>query len=223
MDIVVRQLVKNYQLGEETIHVLHGVDWEIASGEFVSLTGTSGVGKSTLLHLLGLLDNATSGMISLNNVVVDVFTSSEKAHFRNQNIGFVFQFHHLLPELTALENVEIPLLIRRCSVKEAKERAQYWLEAVGLSHRLHHQPGELSGGEQQRVALARALVAEPKLLLADEPTGNLDERTGNEIFDLMRSISRNKKVTTIIVTHNSRLAEKADKQYSLTQEGLSLL
>lgn len=220
MRIETRGLQKNYLQEGHRIEVLRGLDFEIAAGSFCSLTGTSGVGKSTLLHLLGTLDTPTDGTVLWNGVDVFKMRSHEIAKFRNDNIGFVFQFHHLLPEFSALENVKIPLKIRREGGLSAENKAQKILEMVGLSNRVLHKPGELSGGEQQRVALARALVTEPQLLLADEPTGNLDEATSDSIMRLMLDLNREKKVTVLLVTHNTRLADKANRKLVLTKEGM---
>lgn len=221
MQIEVSALTKSYFRGNVEIPVLSGIDLSLAAGDMVSLTGASGVGKSTLLHVLGTLDAPTGGKVLWNGD--DVFASknpAEIARFRNTFIGFVFQFHHLLPEFSALENVKIPLLIRREADARASEKARALLETVGLSHRLHHKPGELSGGEQQRVALARALVTEPKLLLADEPTGNLDEATSAGIMDLILRLNEERGLSVLLVTHNTRLAERASRRLVLTKSGL---
>ncbi len=220
MKIEVSGLQKSYFLREQRVPVLLGLDFKILSGEFVSLTGSSGVGKSTLLHILGTLDTPTSGTVSLDNINVFEKDPASIAQFRNQNIGFVFQFHHLLPEFSAVENVEIPLLIRREKKEIAQQKALKMLHKVGLAHRFNHKPGELSGGEQQRVALARALVTSPKLLLADEPTGNLDEETGARIIELMQQLNTDEKVTVIVVTHNLRLAKQAQRQLVLNDDGI---
>jgi len=220
MHIKATGLKKSYFQGANEVKVLHGIDCELLPGSMTSLTGASGVGKSTLLHVLGTLDTPTEGSILWNDVDVLSGRSFEISAFRNQNIGFVFQFHHLLPEFTAIENVKIPLKIRRVEDGEATRRAEAMLNMVGLSHRIQHKPGELSGGEQQRVALARALITEPQLLLADEPTGNLDERTSDDIMNLMLKLNREQKVTVLLVTHNTRLAEKADYRLVLTKEGI---
>ncbi len=223
MKIEVSGLQKSYFLNKQQIPVLLGVNLSITSGDFVSLTGTSGVGKSTLLHILGTLDSPTKGEVKLADINVFAEKPDRIAQFRNQNIGFVFQFHHLLPEFSALENVAIPLLIRREKKQAAQEKALEMLVRVGLSHRFNHKPGELSGGEQQRVALARALVTSPQLLLADEPTGNLDEETGARIIELMQQINHEQKVTVIIVTHNLRLAKQARRQLILSVDGIQEL
>ncbi|MGB4600667.1 MAG: ABC transporter ATP-binding protein [Trichlorobacter sp.] len=199
-------LCKRYTLGSATVEVLQGIHLEIAAGTTTALVGASGAGKSTLLHILGALDRPSSGVVRYRND--ELFTRSDQqlADFRNRSIGFVFQFHHLLPEFTALENVMMPALIARQSRRAAQERAVQLLEQVGLSHRLTHRPGELSGGEQQRVAIARALVLGPELLLADEPTGNLDMKTSESIHELLRRLQQDSGITLVIVTHNERLA-----------------
>lgn len=203
MKIQVQSLFKSYFLESKEIAVLRGLDLTIESGSMLSITGPSGVGKSTLLHILGTLDTPTSGKILLDGQNIFSKSAIEIAEFRNRQIGFVFQFHHLLPEFMALENVSMPLLMR--GDKRAHTEAKKWLERVGLSERLYHKPGELSGGEQQRVALARALVTQPNLLLADEPTGNLDEATGLEIIELIRELNKELGMTVLLVTHNPRL------------------
>jgi lipoprotein-releasing system ATP-binding protein len=197
------------------VEVLRGINLTLSEGERIAIVGASGVGKTTLLHILGTLDRPTSGKVFYGGR--DVFTQSEKelALFRNREIGFVFQFHHLLPEFTALENTMMPCLIREMSKKEAAARAESILSLVGLKHRLPHKPGELSGGEQQRVAVARALVLEPEVLLADEPTGNLDTKTGEAVFELLQELNRIKGVTLIVVTHNLKLAAGMSRQVHL--------
>ena len=209
--IEARDLKKSFRLDQTEVHVLKGVSLEIKRGEMVAIVGASGVGKTTLLHILGTLDRPTSGAVRFDGD--DVFAKEEQAlaEFRNRTIGFVFQFHHLLPEFTALENVMMPALIRRQTEGEARAAAEAVLKEVGLEHRLEHRTGELSGGEQQRVAVARALVLHPDLVLADEPTGNLDTHTGEEVFRLMRDLNRVKGVTFVIVTHNETLSNQADR------------
>jgi lipoprotein-releasing system ATP-binding protein len=202
-------LWKVFDHGGRRIEVLRGIDLDLAPGALVSIVGASGVGKSTLLHLLGTLDVPTAGSISFDGVDVTSLSARALATFRNRSIGFVFQFHHLLPEFTALENVMMPGLISRLSRKESRERAGCLLERVGLSERLHHRPGELSGGEQQRVALARALLLSPRLLLGDEPTGNLDTKTGQDMHDLFFELNRELGMTLLLVTHNNELAGRA--------------
>jgi lipoprotein-releasing system ATP-binding protein len=209
--ITAHDLKKSFHLDMTEIHVLNGVSLEITRGEMVAIVGASGVGKTTLLHILGTLDRPTSGSVRFDGE--DVFARNEPAlaDFRNRKIGFVFQFHHLLPEFTALENVMMPALIRRQTEEEARAAAESVLKEVGLEHRLEHRTGEMSGGEQQRVAMARALVLQPDLVLADEPTGNLDTHTGEEVFRLMRDLNRAKGVTFVIVTHNEALSNQADR------------
>ena len=213
--IEVQELFKTFGNGAKRVDVLKGIDLLIPRGETVAIVGASGVGKTTLLHVLGTLDRPTSGKVLYENQ--DVFTLDERALalFRNRQVGFVFQFHHLLPEFSALENVMMPCLIQGISKAEAGQRAESILTLVGLRERLIHKPGELSGGEQQRVAVARAMVLEPKVLLADEPTGNLDTKTGESVFDLLDELNRTKRVTLIIVTHNPGLADRMSRQIHL--------
>ena len=214
-----RSLHKSYWLSEKEIHVLRGASFALRAGEMASLVGPSGVGKSTFLHVVGTLDPPTSGHVLYDGQ--DAFEMGEErlARFRNRNIGFVFQFHYLLPEFTALQNAAMPALISRLPREEAERVAREMLELVGLAHRLDHRPGELSGGEQQRVALARALVLKPRLLLADEPTGNLDEATGEGIYQLLFDLNRRLGIAAIVVTHNPRLAERMPRRLRL-HEGL---
>ncbi len=213
--IRIENLRKSYDLNGKTIEVLKGVDLELSPGERVSIVGKSGVGKSTFLHVLGTLDRPSSGKIFYDGEEVFRFNDRRLARFRNRTIGFVFQFHYLLPDFSALENVMIPLKIHRTSPEEARERARKLLEQVELGHRLDHKPGELSGGEQQRVALARALVMNPKVLLADEPTGNLDGQTSEGIHDLLEELNRTYRTTLVVVTHNQSLADRMDRQLRL--------
>ena len=210
-----RGLHKSYWLGEKEIHVLRGASFALRAGEMASLVGPSGVGKSTFLHVVGTLDPPTAGNVLYDGQ--DAFEMGEEplARFRNRNVGFVFQFHYLLPEFTALQNTAMPGLISRQSRDEAERVARETLELVGLGHRLDHRPGELSGGEQQRVALARALVLKPRLLLADEPTGNLDEATGEGIHQLLLDLNRRLGIAAIVVTHNPRLAERMPRRLRL--------
>lgn len=209
--IKVVNLRKSFRMNGYTLHVLKGINLEIARGEMIAIVGASGAGKSTLLHILGTLDRPTEGSVLFDGQ--DVFTLSEEAQaeFRNKRIGFVFQFHHLLPEFTALENTFLPALIQNRPVEEARMEAVHLLEEVGLGGRLHHKPGELSGGEQQRVAVARALMQRPDLVLADEPTGNLDTHTGDALFALLRRLNRTRGTTFVIVTHNDKLSAQADR------------
>jgi len=214
-----RGLHKSYWLGEKEIHVLRGASFSLRAGEMASLVGPSGVGKSTFLHVVGTLDPPTAGRVLYDGQ--DAFEMGEEplARFRNRNVGFVFQFHYLLPEFTALQNAAMPVLISRLPREQAERVARETLELVGLGHRLDHRPGELSGGEQQRVALARALVLKPRLLLADEPTGNLDEATGEGIHQLLLDLNRSLGIAAIVVTHNPRLAERMPRRLRL-HEGL---
>ena len=213
--IRVEQVTKTYGNGAKQVEVLKGIDLTFERAETTAIVGASGVGKTTLLHILGTLDRPTSGSVRYEEQDVFVLNERELARFRNREIGFVFQFHHLLPEFTALENTMMPCLIQGISRREALQRAETMLTLVGLKTRLTHKPGELSGGEQQRVAVARALVLEPKVLLADEPTGNLDTKTGESVLDLLQELNRVKRVTLIVVTHNLTLANRLSRQIQL--------
>jgi lipoprotein-releasing system ATP-binding protein len=210
-----RSLTKSYIMGKRTIEVLRGVDLEIARGEFVALRGASGAGKSTLLHLIGGLDSANSGEILFNGQNIAAFSDSELTHFRNRRVGFIFQAYHLLPELNALENVCLPARIGRTPANHAEKRGRELLGQVGLKDRIEHRPYELSGGEQQRVALARALIAEPEMILADEPTGNLDSRTGAEIIELLKNLCVQQQTTLVIATHDTKVAMCAQRVVEL--------
>ncbi|MFW2148445.1 lipoprotein-releasing ABC transporter ATP-binding protein LolD [Acinetobacter sp. TY1] len=215
-----KDIYKSFNEGKNNVDVIKGLSLAIEQGEFVSIVGSSGSGKSTLLHILGGLDLPTQGSILLNGRRFDQLGEAERGFLRNQHLGFVYQFHHLLPEFTALENVAMPLMLRKVmTFKEAKQRAEYLLERVGLSHRLTHQPGELSGGERQRVALARALVTRPQLMLADEPTGNLDRNTAVGIFELLADLRKELNMAMLIVTHDEQLAKQADRVLHM-QDGL---
>jgi lipoprotein-releasing system ATP-binding protein len=210
--VSVRGLCKTFEHGGRLIEVLRGLDFDLAPGEIASVVGASGVGKSTLLQVLGTLDAPTAGSITFDGVDVTAMSATRLAEFRNREIGFVFQFHHLLPEFTALENAMMPGLILRMPRRLCAERAASMLARIGLGERLSHRPGELSGGEQQRVALARALILRPRLLLADEPTGNLDTKTGREMHDLFFELNRELGMTILIVTHNAELAAKTPRR-----------
>jgi len=210
-------VTKDYRLGKQPIPVLRGIDLAVQPGEKLALLGTSGAGKSTLLHVLGLLDAPTSGEIRYDGERVDQRSVAERARLRHRQIGFVFQFYHLIPELTALQNVMLSGMMATSVLqywgarKAAKAAAIAMLEKVGLGHRLHHRPAELSGGERQRVAIARALVAEPRVILADEPTGNLDSQTANGVVELMFSIQRERGLAFVLVTHDENLARRCDR------------
>jgi lipoprotein-releasing system ATP-binding protein len=214
-------LAKTYLMADRRLEVLRGIDLEIAEGELVALTGPSGAGKSTFLHLLGTLDVPTRGRVLYDGE--DVFERGEEglAAFRNGTVGFVFQSHHLLPEFTALENAIMPALIRRMPRAEARRRGNEMLARVGLADRAEHRPGELSGGEQQRVALARALCLSPRLLLADEPTGNLDPQTAEGIHALLLDLNRGLGITAVVVTHNERLAQALPRRLRLLEGRLA--
>ena len=208
-------LYKSYYDGLTELPVLKGIDLEVKKAEIVAIVGASGVGKSTLLHLLGGLDRPTEGTIYYEGEDIFALHDQELDRFRNEEIGFVFQFHHLLPEFTALENVAMPVLITRQKPDVAQDRAKELLEFVGLGERLEHRPSELSGGERQRVAIARALVNQPKVVLADEPTGNLDQKTSEAVHDLLWTLNDQFDQTFIIVTHNQPLAQRADRLIQL--------
>ena len=215
-----KDIYKSFTDGKTNVDVIKGLSLKVKAGEFVSIVGASGSGKSTLLHVLGGLDQPTQGQVFLNEQRFDNLGEAERGFKRNEYLGFVYQFHHLLPEFTALENVAMPLMLRsRSNFKEVKQRAEYLLERVGLSHRLEHKPGELSGGERQRVALARALVTKPALMLADEPTGNLDRKTAMTIFQLLMDLKKELNMAMLIVTHDEQLAQSGDSILHM-QDGL---
>ena len=225
-----RGIVKAYRLPDTArgpagpraeIVVLRGADLQVEAGEMVAVVGASGVGKSTLLHVLGGLDSLDAGTLTIGGTRLDGMPDEARVGFRNQRVGFIFQFHHLLPEFTAIENVEMPLLIGGVGVAERRRRATALLDRVGLAGRLDHLPGALSGGEQQRVAIARALASKPVLLLADEPTGNLDEDTARDIQQLLRDIHSEQDLTSVIVTHNPAMASSCDRILRLTAGLLS--
>jgi lipoprotein-releasing system ATP-binding protein len=215
--VTVKALNKSYTVGNQRIHVLRDLDLEVAEGEMLAIVGASGVGKSTLLHLLGGLDGSDSGAVHVADADLTAMPGPSLVEFRNRNVGFVFQFHHLLPEFDAAENVQMPMRIARMPRDEARRRAAELLARVGLGERLAHRPGMLSGGEQQRVAVARALVMKPALLLADEPTGDLDENTADSLHQLLREMHAEHGLTSIIATHNPRLAAACDRVLRLEQ------
>ncbi len=208
-------VVKGYATAAGYVPVLQKLDLEVAEGEMLAILGASGVGKSTLLHVLGTLDRPEQGTVAVCGENVFALPEAPLRVFRNRTVGFVFQFHHLLPEFTALENVAMPLLIARRPAGEAWARATLLLGELGLEHRLKHRPGALSGGEQQRVAVARALAQSPRALLADEPTGNLDQETGDRLHELLRRLNQERKLTVVVVTHNERLAAACDRRLRL--------
>ena len=210
-----RGIKKTYAVGKRALEVLRGVDVTVSRGDFVALRGASGTGKSTLLHLIGGLDSPNAGEIIFCGQNLAAFSESQLTNFRNRRVGFVFQAYHLLPELTALENVCLPARIARTPAAQAEKHGRELLARVGLGERLEHKPSELSGGEQQRVAIARALVNEPELLLADEPTGNLDSHTGGEIIELLKQLRAEKQMTLVIATHDSKVAATAPRVIGL--------
>jgi lipoprotein-releasing system ATP-binding protein len=215
------RLSKQYDDGKESVHILNNVNLTVHTSEQLAIIGSSGSGKSTLLHLLGALDHPTSGRVLFEQQDIFAFSSAEQAKFRNQSLGFVYQAHHLLPEFSALENVAMPRLIANEKREQALHHAEVMLEKVGLSHRLTHRPSMLSGGERQRVAIARALVNQPKLVLADEPTGNLDTKTGEGIYLLLNELRELSKTSFIVVTHDIQLAKRLDRSLSLVNGQLS--
>lgn len=216
-DLIVQceKLSKTFTEGKLNVDVLKGVDLSVQNGEMLAIIGSSGSGKSTLLHLLGGLEKPTSGSVIVNNTKVNELSARKCGDFRNQYLGFIYQFHHLLSEFNALENVCMPLLIRGTTRAEAKSKSFDILRSVGLQHRVSHRIGELSGGERQRVAIARALVTEPLCIFADEPTGNLDNKTAEHVFDIMLELQSKLNTTFIVVTHDLHLAERMDRQLTL--------
>ncbi len=226
--LTARQISKSYRDVANVTPVLHQVSLDVKAGDMLAIVGSSGSGKSTLLHILGTLDQPDSGEMMLLGQSVAKLSANAKAKLRNEKLGFIYQFHHLLMDFTALENVAMPLLIRGESNETAEQKAAAMLTRVGLAHRISHRPAELSGGERQRVAIARALVGEPALVLADEPTGNLDHQTAESIYKLLRELNRELKTSFIVVTHDLTLAKKLDQQYWMldghlgkTMDGLS--
>lgn len=205
------QIFKTYPTGDGQIDVLRGIDFEVKKGEIVAVVGPSGVGKSTLLHILGGLDDPSAGQVWIDQTEVFALSDADRAHFRNQHVGFVFQFHHLLSDFTALENVMMPLLISGVSQENARKPAEKLLDAVGLGQRMDHLPAELSGGEAQRVAVARALVGQPKVVLADEPSGNLDVGRSTELHRIIWDLARSRGQTFVIATHDTELSKRADR------------
>ncbi len=217
--IKVTELHKSFSMGSYDLPVLKGINLEIQRGELIAIVGASGAGKSTLLHIIGTLDKPTRGTVTFDGQDLFQLTEMQQAEFRNTRIGFVFQFHHLLPEFTALENAGMPALVQRRDAASVEADAKALLTEVGLGKRLYHKPGELSGGEQQRVAMARALMQKPDLVLADEPTGNLDTHSGDALFGLMRDLNKSRGTTFVIVTHNDKLSAQSDRIVYM-QDGL---
>ena len=213
--LIANNIQKNYYLDNATVEVLKGIDLEIYEGEVIAVTGLSGVGKSTLLHILGVLDRPTKGRLFIDDKDIFQYDDRKLANYRNKTVGFIFQFHHLLPEFSALENVMLPGLIAREDKNDVLIRAEKLLKEVGLANRLNHRPNELSGGEQQRVAVARALINSPQLILADEPSGNLDRQSANALHELFWDLNKRMNQTMVIVTHNVELADDANRVIEL--------
>ncbi len=218
-----KNIKKSFNDGDLSVKVLKGLEISVEKNQSISIIGTSGSGKSTLLHLLGGLDLPDSGDILINGKRINNLNDNERSLLRNKHLGFIFQFHHLLPEFTAKENVAMPLLVRRHTKKNALAKAEQILSEVGLSSRMLHKPGELSGGERQRTAIARALITNPSCVLADEPTGNLDEKSANEVFELILKLNQNYGNSLVMVTHNTELSKKTDKIYELKEGVLRAL
>ncbi len=217
-----RNLSKSFVQGDQTLTVLDNINLTIQPGDQIAIMGVSGAGKSTLMHILGGLDQPSSGEVLLEGQAIFELSDKQRGSVRNRKLGFVYQFHHLLKEFSALENVQIPLMIRGDNVAASKKQATQLLKKVGLGHRLDHKPGELSGGERQRAAVARALVTEPACLLADEPTGNLDRETAAQVYDLMRELNESLGTSLVLVTHDLTLAQRMDRVYQLEQGNLLL-
>lgn len=214
--IVAHGVKKAYREGEQTVEVLKGIDLSVRAGELLAIVGASGSGKSTLLHVLGGLDSIDEGEVVVAGMAVHTLNEVQRGQLRNKKLGFVYQFHHLLPEFSALENVAMPLIIRRVDEKQAKQKAKEALEALGLAHRLNHLPSQMSGGERQRCAIARAMVTEPACILADEPTGNLDRQTASSVFDSLVSLAKSHGTACVIVTHDMELAARCDRTVTIT-------
>ncbi|RDZ27333.1 ABC transporter ATP-binding protein [Lysobacter silvisoli] len=219
--VSIRNLKKTYQRGPEKVEVLHGIDLEIPKGDFVALMGPSGSGKTTLLNLIGGLDNPTSGEIEIENQRIDRMSAGQLSQWRSNNVGFVFQFYNLMPTLNAQKNVELPLLLTKLSASQRKRNAEIALQLVGLAERGKHRPNELSGGQQQRVAIARAIVSDPTLLICDEPTGDLDRQSAEEILALLQSLNRDHGKTIVMVTHDPKAADHARRTIHLDKGTLA--